>query len=64
VTTKRGRPRLPYPTEKVDIRLHRQAFDAACREAQRKQKPLATLIRELLERRYLPDEKSESTAVH
>ncbi len=62
---KRGRPRSPFPTHKVDIRLTRPAFDAACQEAVRRNMPLATLIRKMLERRYLlPCSKSENPSVH
>jgi hypothetical protein len=61
---KRGRPKSLVPTHKVDIRLTGPAFDAACQEALRRRLPLATMIRKMLERRYLPCLKSETTAIH
>jgi predicted DNA binding CopG/RHH family protein len=56
---RRGRPRAEHPSEKMDIRLSRPVFDAVCRVAVRRGVPAATLIRQLLERQFLPGDKSE-----
>ncbi len=50
---KTGRPRVLNPaSERVDIRLPKDVFDAACRKALKDQKPLSTMLRELIEKHF------------
>lgn len=56
---KRGRPPSPDgPSEKVDLRLPVPLFDALCRAALRKDMPVRKLIRQTLQRQFLPLDKS------